>query len=448
MILARVGRLTSQASSRSVSRFHPPALRSLVPCCNRCGAWRNTSGCSSPSSSSAASCCTKRRASWAARRSRRPLRSRSSTATRSPTTIYISPRSERDPRRSSSATGRSLSQDDTRRIENGVFDQMVTEVLLSEQYRKRGIVVTRRRNPRVRALCAAALDHQRARAADRRPVRSREVPALLASAQARQSGLLASARAVLPQRNPARTSCSIRSRRALRVRRELWRAWRDQHDSAQVSYVAFTPTSDTAAAKAISDADLRAYFDQHKAEFAGHGPGVSVRRHDSPRRHRRRQRGREGEGAALREEIVEGREVRGRRQARVHRHAFRRARAAISARAAKADSCRVREGRLRAQGRRALAAGADAVRLSHHPRRQPQGRYARAPTHPRPHPASDSTTTPHRRGSRPAVARPRRTSEQGAKLDTAAKQLGLPDVQRQAFEDQPATSRTVRSCRA
>ena len=37
---------------------------------------------------------------------------------------------------------RSLSQDDNRRIENSVFDQMVAEILLSDEYRKRGIVVT------------------------------------------------------------------------------------------------------------------------------------------------------------------------------------------------------------------------------------------------------------------------------------------------------------------
>ena len=30
---------------------------------------------------------------------------------------------------------------------------------------------------------------------------------------------------------------------------ELWRAWQDQHDSAQVSFVAFVPTPDSAAAK-------------------------------------------------------------------------------------------------------------------------------------------------------------------------------------------------------
>src|SRR5438045_5599856 len=55
---------------------------------------------------------------------------------------------------------------------------------------------------------------------------------------------------------------------------ELWRAWRDQHDSAQVSYVAFNPVMDSTTAKSISDADLRAYFDKHKTDFAGTGRAV------------------------------------------------------------------------------------------------------------------------------------------------------------------------------
>ena len=37
---------------------------------------------------------------------------------------------------------RNLSQDDTRRIENAIFDQMISEILLRSEYRRRGIVVT------------------------------------------------------------------------------------------------------------------------------------------------------------------------------------------------------------------------------------------------------------------------------------------------------------------
>src|SRR5580765_2285542 len=38
--------------------------------------------------------------------------------------------------------GRNLTQDDQRQIENSVFDAMVAEVLMNDEYRKRGIIVT------------------------------------------------------------------------------------------------------------------------------------------------------------------------------------------------------------------------------------------------------------------------------------------------------------------
>ena len=38
--------------------------------------------------------------------------------------------------------GRSLSQDETRQIENAIFDQMVADVLLEQEYRRRGITVS------------------------------------------------------------------------------------------------------------------------------------------------------------------------------------------------------------------------------------------------------------------------------------------------------------------
>ena len=40
------------------------------------------------------------------------------------------------------AGGRTLTEDDTRRIQNATFNQMVMDVLLQQQYERRGIVVT------------------------------------------------------------------------------------------------------------------------------------------------------------------------------------------------------------------------------------------------------------------------------------------------------------------
>ena len=76
--------------------------------------------------------------------------------------------------------GRSLTEDDNRQIENSVFDQMVAEILLNNEYRKRGIVVDKdalargspaRRNCRPtgssmpRSISATSAAPRRARAA-------------------------------------------------------------------------------------------------------------------------------------------------------------------------------------------------------------------------------------------------------------------------------------------
>jgi peptidyl-prolyl cis-trans isomerase D len=170
--------------------------------------------------------------------------------------------------------GRSLSQDDTRRIENSVFDQIVSEVLLDGEYRRRGIVVTddeirefARYAPPPWIMQAPELQTEGRFDGDK-------YQRLLASPQARQSGLLAQLEAYYRSEIPREKLFDQVRAGVYAPDAELWRAWRDQNDSAQVSYLSFSPTADPAAAKAISDADLRSYFDQHKSDFESPGRAV------------------------------------------------------------------------------------------------------------------------------------------------------------------------------
>jgi peptidyl-prolyl cis-trans isomerase D len=167
--------------------------------------------------------------------------------------------------------GRSLSQDDTRRIENSVFDQMVGELLLEDEYRKRGIIVS---DDEVREFARYAPPQWITTAPELQTegrFDAEKYARLLASPVARQSGLLVQLEQYYRTEIPREKLFDQISSGTYVSDAELWRAWRDQHDSAQVSYVAFTPTQDPAAAKAISDADLRAYFDQHKGDFQSIG---------------------------------------------------------------------------------------------------------------------------------------------------------------------------------
>src|SRR3954468_8980425 len=163
--------------------------------------------------------------------------------------------------------GRSLSQDDQRRIENSVFDQMVSDVLLNDEYRRRGIVVT---DDEVREFARYApppwITNEPSLQTEGR-FDPQKYGRLLASPQARQTGLLVQLEGYYRSEIPREKLFDQIASGVYVSAPELWRAWRDQHDSAQVSYVAFNPAADTAAAKAISDADLRTYFDAHKSDF-------------------------------------------------------------------------------------------------------------------------------------------------------------------------------------
>jgi peptidyl-prolyl cis-trans isomerase D len=169
--------------------------------------------------------------------------------------------------------GRSLSQDDVRRIENSVFDQMVSEVLLQQEYRRRGIVVT---DDEVREFARYAPPNWVTSAPELQTegrFDPQKYARLLASPQARQSGLLVQLESYYRGEIPREKLFDQIASGVYVTDAELWRSWRDQHDSAQVSYVALRPDTAGAAsaAKTISDADLHAYFDAHRGELARPG---------------------------------------------------------------------------------------------------------------------------------------------------------------------------------
>ena len=167
--------------------------------------------------------------------------------------------------------GRSLSQDDQRRIENSVFDQMVTDVLLNEQYRQRGIVVS---DDEIKEFARYApppwITNEPSLQTDGR-FDAQKYARLLASPQARESGLLVQLEGYYRSEIPREKLFDQVTAGVYVSDAELWRAWKDQHDSAQVSFVGFVPPADSNYRKTVSDDDARAYFDKHKADFQGPG---------------------------------------------------------------------------------------------------------------------------------------------------------------------------------
>jgi peptidyl-prolyl cis-trans isomerase D len=163
-------------------------------------------------------------------------------------------------------SGRSLTQDEINRIDNQAFDDMVADILLQQEYRKRGITVS---DEELRDYARFA-PPQWVRSAPDLQTEGQFDPAkyqrLLASSQARQSGLLVALEQYFRNEVPKQKLFEQVTSGLYVPDTELWRSWQDATDSAAVTYVAFRPKL-TAADSSVSDGDLRSYYDAHKSEF-------------------------------------------------------------------------------------------------------------------------------------------------------------------------------------
>ena len=168
--------------------------------------------------------------------------------------------------------GRTLSEDDIRRIQNSTFNQMVMDVLLQQQYERRGIVVTNEEIQQYAKFAPPPWIQSAPELQTDGQFDMQKYQRLLSSSYAKQTGLLANLEQYYRSEIPRRKLLDQIASGIYVTDAELWRIWRDQHDSAQVSFVAFRPQPDSSAT--ISDADLRAYFDKHKEDFRRPGRAV------------------------------------------------------------------------------------------------------------------------------------------------------------------------------
>ena len=170
--------------------------------------------------------------------------------------------------------GRGLNGDERRAIEDQAFEQLVTDALLEQEYRKRGIRVSdeeviqqARTNPPPGILNDPSLQ------TDGR-FDLEKYQRLLASPQARQTGMLLQLenyyRSEIPR---AKLQGQIISDVYVSDAK-LWSVYRDEHDSTQVSFVTFDPNTISDSAAIVSDADVRRYYDANKSRFERRGRAV------------------------------------------------------------------------------------------------------------------------------------------------------------------------------
>jgi peptidyl-prolyl cis-trans isomerase D len=170
--------------------------------------------------------------------------------------------------------GHSLSLDERRVVEDQAYDQLVNDVLLRQEYRRRGISVSddeilqaARNSPPPGALQSPEL------MTDGRfdPAKYQR---LLTSPQAKASGTLAGLEAYYRQEIPRQKLFDQIVSDVYLSDERLWQIYRDRHDSASVSFVALHADALSDTTVTVSDTEISAYYDRNKKEFVRPGRAV------------------------------------------------------------------------------------------------------------------------------------------------------------------------------
>lgn len=168
-------------------------------------------------------------------------------------------------------SNQSITLDERQRLMDQAFDQLVTDALLRQEYRRRGITVTddeilqaARYSPPPGLMQSPDLqtDGQFDPAKYQR---------FLASPLARQQGLLYQLEQYYRTEIPKEKLFDQVAGDVYVTDDQLWRRYQDQHDSAQVSFVLFQPERISDSAVRVSDDEVRAYYDTHKKLFERSG---------------------------------------------------------------------------------------------------------------------------------------------------------------------------------
>jgi peptidyl-prolyl cis-trans isomerase D len=168
-----------------------------------------------------------------------------------------------------------LTLDQEHRIEDATFDDLVTEILLRQEYERRGITVTDEQirqaaleqppqqflaNPEFQTEGQFDIDKYRR---------------FLASPLAKQSGVRFQLEQYYRGELPRQELFEQVASAVYVTDAQLWRIWQDSHDSARVSYVRFAPDEIPDSAVKVSEQEIAAYFNAHKKDFEKR-PGRAV----------------------------------------------------------------------------------------------------------------------------------------------------------------------------
>lgn len=171
-------------------------------------------------------------------------------------------------------SGRGLTLDERRQVDEQAFNELVSEVLLKQEYDKRGIRVTDAEVIEAAKFSPPPQFMQSPELQTDGRFDAAKYQRFLASPGARAQGMLAQLESYYRAEIPKQKLFQQITGDVFVSDARLWQAWRDTHDTAQVSFVAFRPTVTKEQKALVTDAELQAYYDAHKSEFDRPGRAV------------------------------------------------------------------------------------------------------------------------------------------------------------------------------
>src|SRR5690349_13261248 len=164
-------------------------------------------------------------------------------------------------------SNQSISLDERQRLMDQAYDQLVTDALLRQEYKRRGITVTddeivqaARYSPPPQLMQAPDLQ------TDGR-FDPQKYQRFLQSPLAKQQGLLYQLEAYYRTEIPKEKLFDQVASDVYITEGQLWRRYKDNNDSARVTFVAFEPERISDSAVRVSDDEIRSYYDTHKKLF-------------------------------------------------------------------------------------------------------------------------------------------------------------------------------------
>jgi len=177
-------------------------------------------------------------------------------------------------RQEEARAGRALSLDERQRLENEAFEQLVNDILVAQELKRRGIRVT---DEEIQQAALTSPPPEFMQAPDLQ-TEGRFDPAkyqrFLASPAARQQGILVALEQYYRREIPRLKLYDRIASDVYLTDARLWRIYQDQNDSAQVTYVAFSADSLADSVVTVSDAEIRDYFEEHRDDFRRQGRAV------------------------------------------------------------------------------------------------------------------------------------------------------------------------------